>query len=56
MLKAGVNPGGICDLYESLPLADVSLIWVPFTILAFVIGLVAYRGNGAAENAAASAS
>ena len=42
-VKLDANPGGICDLYLKLPFADVSLAWVPFTILAFIIGWFAYR-------------
>lgn len=44
-IKLDVNPGGICDLYLKLPLAGVSLAWVPWTILAFVIGMFLYGGR-----------
>lgn len=44
-VKFGVNPGGICDLYLNLPFASVSMAWVPWTILAFIVGWFAYRGR-----------
>lgn len=40
--KFDLNPGGICDLYLKLPLASVSLAWVPFTVIAFFVGLSVY--------------
>ncbi len=42
MVKFDIG-NSICDLYLNLPLADVSLAWVPWTILAFIIGWLTYR-------------
>lgn len=53
-VKLDANPGGICDLYLKLPFADVSLAWVPFTILAFIIGWFAYERNGTTSTAKGS--
>ena len=50
--KADLNPGGICDIYLHLPLASVSLAWVPWTIVAFIIGWFVYRNKNVAESAA----
>lgn len=44
-VKFDVNPGGICDLYLNLPFASVSMAWVPFTILAVIVGWFAYKGK-----------
>jgi LIVCS family branched-chain amino acid:cation transporter len=44
-IKFDVNPGGICDLYLNLPFASVSMAWVPWTILAFIIGWFTYKGK-----------
>ena len=45
MVKANMNPFGICDLYLKLPMADVSLAWLPWTVLAFIIGWLVYRNT-----------
>ena len=45
MVKAKLNPFGICDLYLKLPMADVSLAWLPWTVVAFIIGWVIYRNT-----------
>lgn len=45
LVKFDMNPGGICDLYLKLPFASVSLAWIPWTILAFIIGWFVYRGK-----------
>lgn len=44
-VKFGVNPGGICDLYVNIPFASVSMAWVPWTILAFIVGWFTFRGK-----------
>lgn len=35
----------ICALYEKIPLAGVSLAWFPWTVLAFVVGLLLHRNE-----------
>lgn len=45
LVQMNANPGGICDLYLKLPLASVSLAWVPWTIVAFVLGWALYRAK-----------
>jgi LIVCS family branched-chain amino acid:cation transporter len=40
-----INPGGINDLYLKLPLASISLAWVPWTIIAFILGWFLYHGK-----------
>lgn len=36
---------GITHVYEQIPLANSSLLWIPFAIIAFLIGLLAYRNK-----------
>lgn len=38
-VKFGVLEG-LCNIYTKLPLASISLAWVPWTVLAFIIGLI----------------
>ncbi len=50
LVKFGVE-GGICDLYLHLPLASVSLAWVPWTVAAFIVGYFVYRDSSAKTTA-----
>lgn len=55
-VKFEIDPAGICGLYLKLPLASVSLAWIPWTALAFVVGWLLYRqpeneGDGKAAKA-----
>ena len=34
---------GLCSIYTKLPLASISLAWVPWTLAAFILGLLAGR-------------
>ncbi len=45
LVKFELDPGGICGLYLKLPLAGVSLAWIPWTALAFVIGWFVYKSS-----------
>lgn len=45
MVKLNMNPLGIVDLYAKIPLADVSLAWVPWAIVAFIVGFIAYKNK-----------
>lgn len=45
LVKFELDPGGICGLYLKLPLAGVSLAWIPWTVLAFVIGWFVYKSS-----------
>lgn len=50
MVQFDVNPGGIRDLYLKIPFSDVSMAWVPFAIVAFVVGWLAYRDSSSAQS------
>lgn len=39
----GVNPLGMVKGYEALPLASLSLVWLPAALLAFLLGSALYR-------------
>lgn len=51
LIKLNVNPAGICDLYLKLPLADVSLAWIPWTVAAFIAGWLLCPKGKSAETA-----
>ena len=43
MTKAGLDPLGLVSLYEKIPLAKSSLLWIAWTILFYIIALLKYR-------------
>lgn len=43
MTKAGLDPLGLVSLYEKIPLAKSSLLWIAWTILFYIIALLTYR-------------
>ena len=43
MIKLNVNPLGLVDMYEKIPFAKVSLVWIPWAVLFLVIGIVTYK-------------
>ncbi len=51
LVKFELDPAGICGLYLKLPLANVSLAWIPWTIVAFVAGWCVYKGAGETASA-----
>lgn len=50
MIKLNINPMGLVDLYGKVPFADISLAWVPWAVVAFIVGLVVYRKKADAAN------
>lgn len=45
LVKLNLNPGGIVDLYESIPLTKSSLAWMPVAIISFIIGWLTYKAK-----------
>ena len=43
MSKAKLDPLGLVSLYEKIPLAKSSLLWIAWTILFYIIALLTYR-------------
>lgn len=43
MSKSGLDPLGLVSLYEKIPLAKSSLLWIAWTILFYIIALLTYR-------------
>lgn len=50
LVKFNIDVSGVFDLYFRLPFADISMAWIPWTIVAFIVGYVINRNkNDAAE-------
>ena len=43
MSKAKLDPLGLVSLYEKIPLAKSSLLWIGWAVLFFILGLITYR-------------
>lgn len=43
MSKAKLDPLGLVSLYEKIPLAKSSLLWIVWAVLFFILGLITYR-------------
>lgn len=43
LTKAKLDPFGLASLYEKIPLAKSSLLWIVWAVLFFIIGLITYR-------------
>lgn len=43
LVKANLNPLGLVSLYEKIPLAKDSLLWIFWAVLFFILGLITYR-------------
>lgn len=49
-VKLNINPLGFVNFYEKIPFAKVSLAWVPWAILAFIIGICTYKKDETEKN------
>ena len=43
MARFDINPLGLVTIYEKIPLAKSSLLWIPWVVLFFLLGLFTYR-------------
>ena len=43
MVRFDINPLGFVTIYEKIPLAKSSLLWIPWVVLFFLLGLFTYR-------------
>lgn len=50
LVKLNVDPLGIVSLYEKIPLAKESLLWIIFSLIFFLLGLVTYKEEGVSKS------
>lgn len=43
LVRFDINPLGLASLYEKIPLAKSSLLWIPWACVFFLVGLFTYR-------------